>query len=220
MHHTNIVQRIHTATSGSASYIDEDGMHLKVIGWHHKGNSTRYLIQYNRPEVENRSSHSFAKKCYMPHELFADFQELDNLNVGGPMNQHSDHIELKNIIRIIDAAWYSSWLPACTSECIEPALYEYWLPEGDCTLLRNLKGLFFLIEWKDKEDKIHSTWEVAETLFRLIPERNRIYHALSWIRNAERRHEQILAAYPTERIARALGEEGWQCNLTAAAEDG
>lgn len=190
--------------SSKQPYIDENGRHLEIVGWHRPANwSVRYLVKYTRPEFPDRSTHALIEKHSMPKELLSDFQEVEDLNVAHPANQGAGRIRINQIRRVLDIAWCSDNGPNCTSS-FAYSRFSY------VTKHSVFDDFFVLLEWKDEEGAMRMTWEFAELLVSLMDnEHDCMFRLMQWATEAERRHEELLKKNP-QGCFDQMTALGWQ----------
>ena len=186
---------------GTAEYLNDDGIQKKIVGWHQYQKRRRYLVRCSRPEAQGPSIHVLVDIFWMPRQLLKDFNESEKLNIGNAFNQGAEQIRLENITQVLDMAWCSQHNPDCSS---------MWIDDPVTCSKQRFDDIFLLLQWKDEDGASHKTWEIADTLMRLMGEDRCISLLACWAHEIDRRHNQLLtkALLPTSEVA--LGRPGWQ----------
>ena len=184
------------------TFIDGDGVHLHVIGWHiPEGKRIRYLITCTRPSIEGVSTNFLVEDLYMPLFWPMNFQLSDILDIGDPGNQGGQRICLGDVTCVLDIAWCSLYERECSSKCLGSYICQD--DEGQ------FKEIFILVEWNDKGVS-RRTWELAETLMGLLGPQQCVYLLKRWAELVERRQNYLADNVPPpEEVSHAL----WNPNM-------
>jgi hypothetical protein len=205
---TALTGQNHCAQNG---YVDEDGMHLEIVGWHRssKSGQKRYLVKYTRPELPGRSTHALLDDVWIPMRLRSGYTCPQNHDIADPSNQGGSRIRrINQILRPLDMAWYSPPSPDCTASCAD---YEIGITSYRLSGKRESKfnDFFILIEWRDDEGNLLETWEFAELLMGLMDDQGHCMSLLGrWADEVETRHFEMLNGLPPSHIDR-MTRAGW-----------
>jgi hypothetical protein len=148
-------------------YVSEDGIDMEIIGWHQPRYAKQFLVRYTHHAVQGRSTHELIDWVFMPPDIRETLICDDNSNISQLANENVGRIRLEGVRQVLDMAWCSGAAPPCTPYCLTADF-----PFDSSSRRKPFQHVFVLLEWKDDQEKLHVTWEFAETLLSLMEERH------------------------------------------------